>query len=86
MLFNQLIIPSRNVMCILFVSVCQLSFIFHLVFVGSKINGFSVTIAQNGAGCLLLLLLLPNGRALTIHGTQKGNSVIVFSANMLGAV
>jgi len=38
---------------------------------GNKINGFNVTIARNGVGCLLLLLLLPNGHALKTHGTQK---------------
>jgi len=48
----------------------------HFIYVGNKINGFNVTIARNGVGCLLLLLLLPNGRALTTHGTQKGNAIL----------
>jgi len=43
----------------------------HFIYVGNKINGFNVTIARNGVGCLLLLLLLPNGHALKTHGTQK---------------
>jgi hypothetical protein len=44
-------------------------------FVGNKISGFSVMIVQNGAGCLLTLLLPLNGHAQTTHGTQKGNII-----------
>jgi hypothetical protein len=32
--------------------------------------------AQNGVGCLLMLLLHPNGHAPTTHGTQKGNAIL----------
>jgi hypothetical protein len=41
-------------------------------FLGNKINGFNVMIAQNGAGYHLMLLLHPSGHVLTTQSTQKG--------------
>ena len=71
----------KGCQCTLLASVCQIcQKKIHFVCVGNKINGFNVTIARNGVGCLLLLLLLPNGHALKTHGTQKGNA-IVFSVD-----
>jgi len=57
-------------------SMCQLCQISDFLFVGNKISGFNVMSAQNGVGCLLMLLLHPNGHASITHGTQNGNAIL----------